>query len=290
MASTHQLRTVSFSAGILFLLFSMISTQFGSAEAKILIAEVSPQAAAALRLAAATAELFAFMRPWRNMPTRDAWKSILAYGITIAAMNNCYYKGLTLMPLGLVTAIEFTGPLLVAACTSRGLRDLAAVGLAAAGIIMILPLGGAAEHVSWEGVFWSVMAAAGWAGYILFGRKAAAHGPSSAAWGLLAACAAAVPWALATSPEGTLAAAASWHVALLALIVGLTASALPYWLDMLALRAVPTGVYGVLMSLEPALGTMFGALLLGEWLTLTQHAAIAAVIAASLLVSVGRRK
>ena len=72
--------------------------------------------------------------------------------------------------------------------------------------------------------------------------------------------------------------------------MGLTASALPYWLDMLALRAVPTGVYGVLMSLEPALGTMFGALLLGEWLTLTQHAAIAAVIAASLLVSVGRRK
>ena len=273
--------------GVLMLLVSITSTQIGSASAKLLFASVGPEVTVALRLVSATLILFAVLRPWRHMPRGREWRNVLIYGLAIAFMNGCFYQSIARIPLGVAVAVEFSGPLLVAVCSSRRWTDFAGVALAVAGILLIVPWSGLEGELDVWGLVFALAAAVGWAGYIVFGRRAGGVGVSAAAWGMLAGSLAAIPWALLVEGGGMFQSAVLMEVLPLAFFVGFSASALPYGLEIVALRLVPPQAYGVLMSLEPAAAALFGFLILGEVLTLRQWAAIALVIAASLLVTRG---
>ncbi len=276
----------SVGTGVLMLLVSITSTQIGSASAKLLFASVGPEVTVALRLVCATLILFAVLRPWRHVPRGGEWKNVLIYGLAIAFMNGCFYQSIARIPLGVSVAVEFSGPLLVAVCSSRRWTDYAGVALAVAGMLLIVPWSGLEGGLDVAGLLFALAAAAGWAGYIVFGRRAGGVGVSAAAWGMLAGSLAAVPWAAWADGGGVLFAPGVFMDVLpLAFFVGFTASALPYGLEMVALRLVPPQAYGVLMSLEPAAAALFGFLILGEVLTLRQWCAVALVVGASLLVT-----
>ncbi len=267
------------------LLVSITSTQFGTSEAKFLMMKVGPEVTVALRLACATLLLFLALRPWRHLPRRGEWKSVLVYGVAIAFMNGCFYQAIARIPQGVAVAVEFSGPLLVAVCSSRRWTDYAGIVLAVAGLLLILPWTGLDAGLDLTGIAFALAAAAGWAGYIVFGRRAGGGGVCAAAWGMLAGTLVAVPWAAAVS-DGTFFSRPDLFtdVLPLAVAVGFLASALPYGLEIVALRIVPPQAYGVLMSLEPAAAALFGFLILGEVLSPRQWCALGLVISASLLV------
>ncbi len=271
--------------GVLMLLVSITSTQFGTSEAKFLMMKVGPEVTVALRLACATLLLFLALRPWRHLPRRGEWKSVLVYGVAIAFMNGCFYQAIARIPQGVAVAVEFSGPLLVAVCSSRRWTDYAGIVLAVAGLLLILPWTGLDAGLDLTGMAFALAAAAGWAGYIVFGRRAGGGGVCAAAWGMLAGTLVAVPWAAAVS-DGTFLSRPDLFtdVLPLAFAVGFLASALPYGLEIVALRIVPPQAYGVLMSLEPAAAALFGFLILGEVLSPRQWCALGLVISASLLV------
>lgn len=270
--------------GVLMLIVSITSTQAGTSEAKFLVMQVGPEVTVALRLACATLLLFAALRPWRHMPGRKEWKSVLVYGVAIAFMNGCFYQAIARIPQGMAVAVEFSGPLMVAVCSSRRWTDFAGIALAVAGLVLILPWTGLGSGLDMTGLAFAFAAAAGWAAYIVFGRRAGGGGVSAAAWGMLAGTVVAVPWAVLA--EGTLLfqPAVLRDVLPLAFLVGFMASALPYGLEIVALRIVPPQAYGVLMSMEPAAAALFGFLILGERLSPRQWCALGLIIAASLLV------
>lgn len=276
--------------GVLMLLVSITSTQAGTSFAKFLVVEVGPEVTVALRLACATVLLFIALRPWRHMPSGREWKSVLIYGVAIAFMNGCFYQALARIPQGMAVAVEFAGPLMVAVCSSRRWTDFAGIAFAVAGLLLILPLSGLEEGLDLTGLGFAFAAAAGWAAYIVFGRRAGGGGVSAAAWGMLAGTLVAVPWAVLA--EGTLLFRPDVlkDVLPMAFLVGFLASALPYGLEIVALRIVPPQAYGVLMSIEPAAAALFGLLILGEVLSLRQWCALGLIICASLLVTRGFKK
>ena len=153
---------------------------------------------------------------------------------------------------------------------------------------MILPLSGVGAVSDWRGILFAAGAACMWAAYIVLGRKAGAtaHPGSAAALGTLVAFLAISPFCAAYA----LPLFASWHLVLTALAVGLLSSALPYSLEMVALKTIPEKHFSLLMSVEPAIGALIGFLLLGERLSLQQCVAIACVVIASVGSSLSHRK
>ena len=288
---SFRIDTAGAGFGSALLLVSITSTQVGSSFAKFLFELVGPEAAVALRLLTSTLILFAVIRPWRHVPKGSEWKSVALYGLSIAVMNACFYQAISRIPLGIAVAIEFSGPLLVAASSSRRLADYAAVGLAAAGLLTLMPWAGVNAGLDMTGVLFAALAAVFWGTYIVVGRRAGTQaGASASAWGGLIGTLAALPWALAMTGGVLIPEAALADALPLAFLVGFTASALPYGLEIVSLRLVPPQVFGVLMSIEPAVAALFGFLLLGEALSFSQWAAIGMVIAASLLVTMKRRE
>lgn len=276
--------------GVLMLIVSVTSTQMGTSEAKFLVMKVGPEVTVALRLACATLLLFLALRPWRHIPRREEWKSVLVYGVAIAFMNGCFYQALARIPQGMAVAVEFSGPLMVAVCSSRRWTDFAGIAFAVAGLMLILPWTGMESGLDVTGLAFAFAAAAGWAGYIVFGRRAGGGGVSVAAWGMLAGTVVAVPWAVLSDGLLMFRPDVLRDVLPLAFVVGFLASALPYGLEIVALRLVPPQAYGVLMSLEPAAAALFGFTILGEVLSMRQWCALGLIIIASLLVMSNARR
>jgi inner membrane transporter RhtA len=264
---------------VALLLASMVSIQFGASVAKGLFPAIGPEGTTALRCSLGAAMLLALWRPWRALPPRRGLVAVALYGASLGLMNLLFYLSIARIPLGVAVALEFTGPLGVALAGSRRARDLVWVALAAVGVALILPLGRAAGRLDPAGVALALAAGACWALYIVLGKRAgeAVRGGAATALGMLVA-------ALVVTPVGVLRAgprllqAGLWPRALL---VGLFSSALPYSLEMHALRRLPPRTFGILMSLEPALAALAGLVVLRERLSATQLAAIVCVIAAS---------
>jgi inner membrane transporter RhtA len=264
----------------------MVSFQLGAAFAKQLIPVLGAPGTTALRLGLSALLLVVVQRPWRSVPTRAAWKWILAYGLSLGAMNAVFYVALGRIPLGIAVAIEFVGPLGVAVWASRRRIDYLWVALAALGLVLLLPMQSGAVALDPIGVLCALAAGVGWAMYIVFGQKAGrAHGPTAATWGLMVA-------AVLTVPLGVVDAGALLiDPAILPFGVGVAifSSALPYTLEMIALRQLSTKVFGTLMSFEPAIAAIAGVVLLHEHLTSTQWSAIAAIVVASAGAVTGER-
>jgi inner membrane transporter RhtA len=258
---------------------AMLSFQLGATFAKRLIPAIGAPGTTALRLGLSALIVVVLQRPWRTVPPRAAWPIVLAYGLSLGAMNSVFYVALGRIPLGIAVALEFTGPLAVAVHASHRRLDYLWVALAAGGLLMLLPLARTQASLDRVGVVCALAAGVGWALYIIFGQKAGrAIGGSASTWGLIIA-------ALVTVPIG-LFAAGSALIAPASLPLGLGiavfSSALPYTLEMVALRRLSTRTFGTLMSFEPAIAAIAGLLLLREHLTLLQYLAIAAIVAASV--------
>jgi len=258
---------------------AMIFIQAGASIIKGLFPVVGAQGATVLRLTLATAMMLLFWRPWRVRVTREHWPWIVAYGISLGAMNSFFYAALSRIPLGIAVALEFTGPLGVALLSSRRPLDFLWVGLAVAGIYLLLPNGSHGPSLDPTGVLLALGAGLFWALYIVFGQRAGGGGSGPAVvYGSLVAM-------LAVLPFGTAQAAQGLHqprVLGLALAVALLSSAIPYSLEMIAMTRLPAKIFGVLMSAEPGIGVLIGWLLLNERLSGPQVLAVVMIIAASV--------
>ena len=259
------------------LLASLLSQYVGAASAKGLFPLVGAEGVTALRVSIAAVILMAVWRPWRTWPGRRALPDLIAYGAMLGLMNLCIYQAMARIPIGVAIAIEVTGPLAVALFGSRRPRDVLWVVLAMTGLLPLLPVRGA-TGLDPVGMGWAVAAAACWALYIVFGKRASAlPGGQAAAWGMLVATTFTLPLGVAQAGSALLAPG----VLLTGLAVAVLSSAAPYSLEMVALRRLPRHVFGLLVSASPAVAALVGFFMLGERLSALQWAAIACVVGAS---------
>ncbi|MFL6678705.1 MAG: EamA family transporter [Burkholderiaceae bacterium] len=262
---------------LLALFASLVSQNLGAAIAKSLFPVVGVAGMAALRIGLSALLLLAFWRPWRHPLARRDWGNLAAYGAMLGGMNLCIYHAFGRVPIGIATAIETTGPLVVVLAASRRALDVAWVALALAGLALLLPStsGHALDPL---GLLFSFGAALSWALYIVFGKRVSTLARGQAvSLGMLVAALFAVPLGMA----GAGAAMAVPTALLAGLGVALLSSAVPYSLEMAALRRLPRHVFGILVSATPAVGAACGAIVLGERLTAPQWLAIALIIGAS---------
>jgi inner membrane transporter RhtA len=262
---------------IVLVLASAVSLQCGAAFAVLLLARVGPVGAVTLRMVLAAILVLAVVRPrLRGYGRRDLAIGV-AFGLTLALMNFCFYSAVARLPLGAAVTLEFLGPLGLAVVTSRRLRDLLWVGLAGAGVILLSETG--LDRLNPTGVAFALGAGLCWAGYILLGAQAGRRlsGANALAVALAVASVAIVPVAAFTSGPNL------FEPVTLALGLGVAvlSSALPYSMELAALRRIPARTFGVLMSLEPAVAVLVGLLILHQRLTAWQLLAIGLVVVAS---------
>lgn len=255
----------------------IFSVQVGAAIAKGLFPLVPPTAMVWLRLATSAVIFMAIARPgFRGRTSRD-WAVALAFGVSLMTMNWAIYQSFARIPLGVAVTIEFLGPLTVAVAGSRRARDLVWVGLAGLGVAM---LGVGRADLTLAGVLFALLAGVAWAAYILLSAQTGRR------WaGISGLAVASLVGTLVLAPPAVLEAGSGLlepKVLVLGGAVGLLSSVIPYSLEISALRRIPPGVFGILMSLEPAAAALAAMVLLAEFLSLTQWLAVGCVIAASL--------
>jgi inner membrane transporter RhtA len=260
------------------------SIQFGAALAATLFDDLGPAGTSVLRLGFAAIILMVLVRPRiRTRPARSAaslWL-VLAFGLTLGAMNLTFYEALDRIPLGVAVTIEFAGPLGVAVATSRRRLDLVWAALAAIGILLLSnPFGAGLDTI---GLILALAAAAFWATYILIAQRATTHFQGSEGVALAMVPAALVPLIPGVAEAGTTLLEPHWL--LLGAGVALMSSVIPYSLETEALRRLPASVFGVLMSIEPAVAAIAGLVVLGQSLSARDVVAIGFVVAASVGVS-----
>ena len=274
-------RTLSASPAlpVVALLVSVVSIQYGASVAKGLFPAVGAEGATALRAGLGALILIAVLRPWRTRPPATSLRPLLLYGASLGAMNLMFYMALRTIPLGVAVALEFSGPLGVAVASSRRISHFAWIGLAAAGLAVLLPLGRSVGGIEPHGALLALAAGGCWALYIVFGQKAGAlHGAQTVALGAAVAAVVVFPFGLAHAGLALF----QPSILLRAVVLAVLSSALPYSLEMVALTRMPARAFGTLMSLEPAVGALMGLLVLHEALAPIQWLAIAAIVVASI--------
>lgn len=261
------------------LLTAMVSTQWGASLAKALFPAMGVMGTAAGRILFAALFMTLVLAPWKARLTARTALPVLLYGVSLATMNLCFYQAISRIPLGIAVTIEFVGPLGIAMGAARRPADFLWALCAAAGLALLAPWNPQAGHaLDPVGIAFALGAGLGWGAYIVTGRVVSqSHGPRASALGMIVAALIALPFGLA-QPDGP---AFSLSVVPLLAVVALFSSAVPYTLEMLALRRLPARTFGILMSLEPAVAALIGYLWLGEALTARHWIAMLAIMAAS---------
>lgn len=261
------------------LLIAMMSIQVGASFAKGLFAIIGAEGTTALRLGLGALMLTAVLRPWRAQVTAHNWRAVTLYGIILGAMNLLYYMAVARIPLGVATALEFTGPLAVAVFSSRRRLDFVWIMLAVIGLLLLLPIGESTEALDPVGIALALGAGVGWALYIIVGKKAGAqHGGYTPALGMIIAAIIVLPVGIHHAGAALLTPA----IIPLALVVAALSSAVPFAFEMVSLRHLQAQTYGTLTSLEPAIGAFAGLVILQEALPVVQWVAISLIVCASV--------
>ncbi len=279
MSDAPAARAPKVLAPIPAVLLAIVSVQGGAALAKGLFPALGAAGTAGVRITLSALVLLGLFRPPLARLSRAQWKAVIPYGVLLGVMNCTFYLALERIPLGLAVTLEFLGPLTVAVLGSRRPQDFVWVLLAALGIVLLAPWSARAASLDRLGVLLALVAGACWAGYILLGGRVSRVFTDGVgvATGMLFAALVIVPFALAEGVLGRLTLprlGAGLGVALLS-------SAVPYTLEMVALRALPSRTFGILMSLVPAVAAIAGLLILGEQLSPMQWLAVVAVSTAS---------
>lgn len=259
-----------------------LSQYIGSALAVLLFAKVPAAGVAWLRVLAAAIALAVWRRPWRSVWTASRVRLVVAFGVTLGLMNLCFYEAIARIPLGTGVAIEFLGPIVVAAAGSRTRRDALALGLALAGVITLADVRFGAAPL---GVALALGAGVCWALYIVLGHRVARE-PGIRPQDGLAAGMGVGALALAPALAPSTGAAFAAPLLLAACVgVGLASSVVPYALEQIAMRRLPRARFALLLSLLPATAAVIGAVILGQVPTPAEGMGIALVVAASGLRS-----
>jgi inner membrane transporter RhtA len=264
-------------AAVAMVLGGVVSVQAGSAAATTLFDEVGPAGTVLYRLVFAAIILVAIWRPHPRRHERRALALAGVFGVALAGMNLCFYEALDRIPLGIAVTFEFLGPLTVAVAGSRRALDLLWVGLAAAGIVLLAGPEGASPDAL--GIVFALAAGAFWGVYILIGARlgrAFAGGTGLAIAMVLAAALMLVPGGAAGGAD-----LLDPGLAATGFAVAVLSSVVPYSLELEALRRIPTGTFGVMMSLEPAVAATIGFIALDQGLGAAEVAGIGLVVAAS---------
>jgi Predicted permease, DMT superfamily len=269
----------------LFLL-AMVSVQFGAASAKSLFLPLGSTGTVFLRLTFAAIVLLCIWRPRLSAYTRSDYALVALFGVSIAAMNGLFYASISRIPLGIAVTLEFVGPLTVALVASRRLRDVLWTLFAAAGVILLAPIRGAA--IDPLGVGFALAAGGCWAAYIFLNVRVGRvfSGGTGLALGMGIA-------AIVFAPFGLRTLSVTWHTPSLLLVgfgVALLSSVIPFSLEMETLRRMSPRLYGVLASLEPVVGAVVGLIVLGEAIGLRAFLAMALIAVASGGVSFGEKR
>ncbi|WP_307816561.1 EamA family transporter [Nocardioides limicola] len=262
---------------IWLVLLAIASVQFGAAIAKDLFSQVTPTTLVWLRLATSALLLTLIVRPRLRGRSRADWWVVLGFGASLGVMNWAIYQSFARIPLGIAVTIEFVGPLAVAVLGSRRVRDLAWVGLAAVGVLL---LGAERAELDPVGVAFALLAGAAWAAYILLSADTGRRWPGldGLATASVIAAVGLVPFALSAGGSTLF----DPRILMLGALVGLLSSVIPYSCELVALRTLAPATFGILMSLEPAAAALAAIVVLGEFLTLLQWLALACVVAASI--------
>jgi inner membrane transporter RhtA len=257
-------------------LTAILSVQLGSAAATTLFDDLGPTGTVLYRLLFAALVLMVFWRPTVRGLSGESWRLVLAFGFALAAMNLCFYLSLDRIPLGIAVTFEFIGPLGVALIGSRRRIDLLWVALAAAGVILLAGPAGDPDPV---GVAFALAAGFFWGSYILLSARVGRALPGGSGLALAMVVSAAllvVPGVIDAGGD-----LLDPRAVAIGAAVALLSSVIPYSFELEALRRLSTGVFGVLMSLEPAVAALVGLIALSQGLAFAEAIGIGLVTAAS---------
>lgn len=265
---------------LFLLLIAMISLQSSGSLAKVLFHQFPILTVSAMRLLLSAVILAVIFKIWHVSYQQIKWKAILSYGLALAGMNLLFYLAISRLPLGIAVSFEFIGPLSVALYYARQKFDFVWVGLAIVGLILLFPFNQAAQSLDPLGIVFALAAGACWALYIVAGQKpSGVSGNHTVCLGMFVGTAVLLPLALFSGfplhvfePSNFI-----YFIALAVL-----ASALPFSLEMIALRNLSALSFGTLMSVEPAVAALSGFIFLGEQLLWNQWLALATIISASI--------
>jgi inner membrane transporter RhtA len=256
---------------------AILSIQVGSAIATELFAEVGPAGVVFIRAFVSAVLLSLIWRPDFRIP-RDQLKVTLLFAVALTGMNLGFYQAIDRIPLGTAVTFEFIGPLTVALITSRRRRDWAWAGMAAIGIVLLTG-GVGGDDLDPMGVALALVAGFFWGSYILLGKRMGqqATGGKGLAVAMVLSALMTAPLGIADGGSGLL----QPEVIVVGIGIGILSSALPFSLEIEAMRRLPSSVFGVMMSLEPAVAATVGFVLLGQGLIPREGLAILLVVAAS---------
>ena len=265
---------------LLLLLIAMISVQSSGTLAKVLFNQFPVLTVAGMRLLLSSIILAFIFQIWKVNFRQVRWKAIISYGFALAGMNALFYLSIDRLPLGIAVSFEFIGPLSVALFYARQKFDFIWVGLAILGLILLFPFDQVSQSLDPIGIAFALGAGACWALYIVAGQKpSGVSGNHTVCLGMFVGMLCILPIALfigmpisVFEPSNLI-----YFIALAVL-----ASALPFSLEMIALRNLTALSFGTLMSVEPAIAALSGFIFLGEQLLWNQWLALGTIIAASI--------
>lgn len=263
---------------------AIVSVQFGGALAAVLIPLVGAPATVMMRLLFSATLMMLILRPDPRGNTPRAWRAVLLLGLTLGTMNFSFYQALARLPMGVAVTIEFLGPLLLSAAMSRRVRDVVAVVAALCGVVLI----SRALEVGWSGldhlgIGFAALAGVAWAAYVLCQAEMGHHfrGLDGVTWSLLVAAVLVTPYGLIDARPTVI----TLPVLASGMGIALLSSAIPYSLEMAALRTIPPRVFSILLAIEPAVAALAGLVVLNQRLTTAQILGMSLVVVASLIVT-----
>jgi len=276
------------ASGVALAIASMSIIQLGAALSEPLFDRIAPSGTVVLRLVFAALILWPFVRPRLRGRSRADLRAAVALGVCSGALTLAFFEAISRIPLGVAVTIEFLGPLGVALAGSRHVRDVVWVALAGGGVALLTLGDGAGEPIELAGVLFALLSGCCWAAYIVLTKQVGARwqGFDGLAVSLAVAAVVSLPFGLTGAGSELL----QPGVLLAGIGLALLMPLIPYALELVSLRRLPTALFGVIMSLEPAIAALLGFLVLSQSLEVTGIVAIAMVVVASVGATLSARE